>query len=635
MLGTLVHRGPDDSGIWVDPRAGIGLGHCRLSVLDLSPAGHQPMAGASSRCVVVYNGEIYNHLAIRRELEESGAAGPHGWRGHSDTETLLAAVAAWGVEETLRKCVGMFAFALWDREERALSLARDRMGEKPLYYGLHGNSVLFASELKALRAHPAFRGEVDRQALTLLLRHSAIPAPYSIYRGIFKLVPGTLLKLRLEDVSTGVLPAPRPYWSLREVAERGQQDPFAASDREAGEELERLLKHSIAGQMIADVPLGAFLSGGVDSSTVVALMQAQSSRPVQTFSIGFHESGYNEAEHAHEVAAHLGTEHTELYVTAEQAMAVIPRLSDLYDEPFADPSQIPTFLVSELARRRVTVSLSGDGGDELFGGYNRHVAAPAFWRRMRWLPNNLRAALAGVMTAVPPDSWNSAFASLGVFLPGRWRHANPGDKLHKLADALASRSPEEIYQRLVSHWNDPAAVVKDGVEPPTLITARSDDAGLRDLEHRMMYLDSLAYLPDDILVKVDRAAMGVSLETRVPFLDHRLVEFAWRLPLNVKIRDGQGKWLVRQVLYRYVPRSLIERPKMGFGVPLDAWLRGPLKGWAEELLNESRLAAEGFFRPAPIRQMWKAHLEGKRNWAYHLWNVLTFQAWLAATGQHG
>jgi asparagine synthase (glutamine-hydrolysing) len=584
------------------------------------------MASVSGRYVMVFNGEIYNHLEMRREL------GDVKWRGHSDTETLLAAIDARGLERTLRDAVGMFAIALWDREERTLYLARDRLGEKPLYYGLQDGVFLFASELKALRAFPGFRAEVDRQALGLLLRHNAIAAPYSIYKGIYKLQPGTVLKMSPADVSGNGLPVPWPYWSLREVAEEGQRNPFTGSDAEAGEELERLLRRSIAGQMVADVPLGAFLSGGIDSSSVAALMQAQSDRPVRTFTIGFREWGYDEAAHARAVAAHLGTEHTELYVSPEETLAVIPRLPELYDEPFADPSQIPTFLLSELARRHVTVSLSGDGGDELFGGYNRYVWASSVWRRMHWLPRGVRAAAAGMLTSIPPAAWNKAFRRLDGFLPVAWRQANPGDKLHKLADVLAVRSPEEIYERLVTYWENPEDVVQGSAGSLPAPADRGRSMELPDLEHRMMYLDSVSYLPDDILVKVDRAAMGVSLETRVPFLDHRLVDFAWRLPLSMKIRDGRGKWLVRRMLDRHVPRALIERPKMGFGIPLDAWLRGPLKGWAEGLLDAPRLAGEGFFNPGPVEAMWRQHLGGGRNWSHHLWGILMFQAWHSAAG---
>ena len=634
MGEAITHRGPDDAGVWVDEAAGIALSHRRLSILDLSPAGHQPMASPTGRYVIVFNGEIYNHLELRRKLEAlaphplpKGTKEQYGWRGHSDTETLLAAFEAWGIEATLKKCVGMFALALWDRETRSLTLARDRMGEKPLYYGWQGNVFLFGSELKALRTHPAFRGEIDRDVLALYLRHNYVPAPYSIYRGIAKLPPGSWLTLAA-DTPVAASPAPSFYWRARDAAQAGARHDL--DDATAINELDALLRRAVGGQMVADVPLGAFLSGGIDSSTVVALMQSQSKRPVQTFTIGFHEAGYNEAMHAHAVAAHLGTEHTELYVTAEQAMAVIPRLPSLYDEPFADSSQIPTLLVSELARRHVTVSLSGDGGDELFGGYNRYLWASRIWRSLGWAPRPLRAALAGVLTTLPPAAWNRVFTGLAIFLPARWRYANPGDKLHKLAGILAVRSPEDIYLALVSHWHQPAHVVIGATEPATVLTDARQWANVPDFESRMMYLDQMSYMPDDILAKVDRAAMGVSLETRVPLIDHRVVEFAWQLPLSMKIRHGQTKWLLRQVLYRYVSRELIERPKMGFGIPLDVWLRGPLRDWAEALLNESRLRQEGYFHPEPIRQKWAEHLSGQRNWAYYLWDVLIFQAWREA-----
>lgn len=634
MAQQIAYRGPDDAGVWVDAAAGVALGHRRLSILDLSPAGHQPMISACGRYVIAYNGEIYNHLKLRAELAKVGAGGmaAPAWRGHSDTETLLAACEAWGIEATLKKTVGMFAFALWDRETRTLSLARDRLGEKPLYYGWQGETLLFGSELKALKAHPAFRAEIDRDALTLFLRHNAIPVPYSIYRGIHKLPPGTFLQIRAEDAHTPG-PSPRgrgeirPYWSARSVAEAGQRNLFRGSDKEAADELERLLRQSIAGQMLADVPLGAFLSGGIDSTTVVALMQVQSARPVKTFTIGFNEAGYNEAEHARVVARHLGTEHTELYVTPRDAIDVIQSLASIYDEPFADSSQIPACLVSRLARHHVTVSLSGDGGDELFGGYNRYFWARNLWRRLGWMPRPLRAALAGVLTTVPPAAWNTAFQKLGQWLPARLRYANPGNKLHKAAEILAVRSPEEIYLGLVSHWKHPAQLVRGSHEPPTLLTDPSRQADLPDFEHRMMYLDTVTYLPDDILTKVDRAAMAVSLETRVPLLDHRLVEFAWTLPLAMKIRHGQGKWLLRQVLYRHVPQPLMGRPKMGFGVPIDQWLRGPLKPWAAALIEPARLTREGIFDPAPIQRKWLEHQAGVRNWSYYLWDVLMFQAW--------
>ena len=624
MADALIHRGPDDAGRWIDQTAGIALAHRRLAVVDLSPAGHQPMVSACGRHVMAFNGEIYNHLALRRELP------PTAWRGHSDTETLLNCFANWGVEATLKRTVGMFAIALWDRQTRELTLARDRMGEKPLYYGWQGAGAsavfLFGSELKALRANPAFNAEVDRDSLCLYMRHMAVPGSRSIYRGVHKLPPGTLLTVSRQA------PAPviRSYWSGSGAAERGVAHPFSGTTGEAVDALEALLKAAVGQQMMADVPLGAFLSGGVDSSTIVALMQAQSTRPVKTFTIGFHEPGYNEAEHAKAVARHLGTEHTELVVTPEQAMAVIARLPSLYDEPFADSSQIPTFLVSQLARQHVTVSLSGDAGDELFGGYNRYPMTAHLWHRLSALPLPLRRALAWGLTRFSPQTLNRVAA----WVPARARWANVGDKLHKGAGVLASRTIDDLYLGVVSNWDDPAALVINGVEPATILTGqRPELPGLSDVE-RMMALDMLSYLPDDILTKVDRAAMGVSLETRVPFLDHRVVEFAWQLPLAYKLRYENGsyttKWALRQVLYRYVPKALIERPKMGFGVPIDAWLRGPLRDWAEDLLSEARLRREGYLNPVPIQRKWREHLSGRRNWQHQLWAVLMFQAWLEA-----
>ena len=619
MAGTLHHRGPDDHGTWADESAGIALGHRRLSILDLSPEGHQPMVSAGGRYVVAFNGEIYNFPLLRTELEGRGTR----FRGHSDTEVLLAAVEAWGVRAALERFVGMFAFALWDREARTLSLCRDRMGEKPLYYGWAGNAFLFGSELKALRAHPGWRGEVDRGALALFARHNHVPAPYSIYRGVRKLVPGTFLTLRL-PAEPATLPEPEAYWSLADAVRAGRADPFRGSGAEAADALEGLLRDAVAGQMLADVPLGAFLSGGVDSSAVVALMQAQSAARVRTFTIGFHEPGYDEAEHARAVAAHLGTDHTELYVAPEQAMELIPSLPEVYDEPFADSSQLPTLLVSRLARRNVTVSLSGDAGDELFGGYNRYFVGRNVWRGIGWAPAGLRRAISSGVHAFPPAAWDRA----GRALPARLRQPQLGDRVRKLAEVLAAPDPQAIYTRLISHWPHPEALVPGAAHLPTAVTDGSGWPPLRDFTEWMMYVDSVSYLPDDILVKVDRAAMAASLETRVPFLDHRVVEFAWRLPLRYKVRGGVGKWVLRQVLYRHVPRALIERPKQGFGVPLDAWLRGPLRDWAESLLDERRLREDGFFDPRPIRARWREHLEGRRNWQAALWCVLVFQSWM-------
>lgn len=623
MMNGITHRGPDSDGHWLDEARGIALGHRRLAIVDLSPAGQQPMASACGRFVVVYNGEIYNHISLRHDLEAADRA-PH-WRGHSDTETLLAAISAWGLEKTLQRCIGMFAIALWDREKLTLTLARDRLGEKPLYFGWQGqgdNAVfLFGSELKALRAHRAFKAPINRDALALYLRHNYIPAPHSIYQGIHKLIPGSWLTVSLAEP----IAEPRRYWSALDASTAAvKHGHLALSPEQAVNELESLLKSAVSQQMMADVPLGAFLSGGVDSSTIVALMQAQSSRPVKTFTIGFHEAGYNEAEHAKAVAAHLGTDHTELYVTPQQAMDVIPRLATIYDEPFADSSQIPTFLVSALARQHVTVSLSGDAGDELFSGYTRYLVASGMWSRLSRIPMPLRKAAARSITAIAPDRWN---ALLG-WLPSQRFRNRVGDKMHKGAGALGCPNIDSLYHTLVSHWTEPARLVPGSHEPSTLLTGdRPDLRGLDPVE-RMMALDLMTYLPDDILAKVDRAAMAVSLETRVPLLDHRVVEFAWRLPQSLKMRDGVGKWVLRQVLYRHVPQHLIDRPKMGFGVPIDTWLRGPLRDWGDALLDESRLSREGFFDPAPIREKWNEHIDGRRNWAYHLWDVLMFQSWL-------
>lgn len=626
MSACLAHRGPDDSGTWVDERVGLGFGHRRLSILDLSPAGHQPMLSHCGRYVLTFNGETYNYLDLRKELEASGAV--RSWRGSSDTEVILAGIASWGIGPTLERMTGMFALAVWDRAESTLHIARDRLGEKPLYYGWLADSFVFASELKALRVHPQWQGRIDRGALSLFLRHGYVPAPFSIYQGISKLVPGTYLSVRRDGTRRETT-----YWSAREVAEQGAADPFVGTEAEAVEELERLLFGAVGRQMVSDVPLGAFLSGGVDSSTVVSLMQAQSSRPVKTFTIGFQEESHNEAEHAKAVARHLGTDHTELYVTAAEARNTVPRLPELYDEPFSDASQIPTFLVAQLARRKVTVSLSGDGGDELFGGYNRYFIGRGVWKKLGWLPPSVRRVAASAITTASPARWQGLLAPFTRLSPNHLRYANPGEKLHKLASVLAAGEPDDIYRGLTSQWKDPASVVLLGSEPATMVTDRSRWARLSDFTQRMMFLDLTSYLPDDILVKVDRAAMAVSLETRVPLLDPDVVRFAWRVPLSMKLRDGQGKWLLRQVLYRHVPRELIERPKSGFDVPVGDWLRGPLRDWAESLLDEARIRREGFFDARPIREKWDQHLSGRRDWQGPLWNILMFQAWLEAESQ--
>jgi len=635
MAARISSRGPDDSGTWCDQEAGIALGHRRLAVLDLSPAGHQPMVSANGRWVVAYNGEIYNHLELRAELGAEGQAPK--WRGHSDTETLLALVEAWGVERTLPRLVGMFAFALWDRKRRSLHLARDRFGEKPLYYGWTGKSFVFASELKALRPFPGFLAEVDREALGLFLRFTYVPAPFSILRGVFKLEPGWHLEL------SGGPPAIAPaaplragqkhhsvrvsrWWSLAENVERGSASPFT-DEREAVDEIETALRRSVSSQTISDVPLGAFLSGGVDSSAIAALMQSDTDRPVKTFTIGFDESGFDESPHAAAVARHLGTEHTETRVSSAEARDVIPELPRIYDEPFADSSQIPTHLVCRAARDHVTVALSGDGGDELFGGYNRYRAVPRIWARAGRFPASLRRAGGRLAGAVPAGLLASGMRTMGRAGDA----AQLSNRLGRVARSLqTARSVDEFYFGIVSEW--PEGLVKkdcaDEAAPAIALFDPVPECGMDEPAQRMMYRDSHSYLPGDILCKVDRAAMAVSLETRVPFLDPAVVELAWRLPLDMKVRDGVGKWALRQVLYRHVPRELIERPKAGFAVPVGVWLRGPLRDWAEALLDRDRLDREGYLESGPIRKIWKEHLSGRRDWTPRLWAVLMFQAWL-------
>ncbi len=581
------------------------------------------MTSSCGRYVLAYNGEIYNHDAIRRELDAANVG--FVWQGHSDTEILLAALSLWGVSKTLGRVNGMFAFAFWDAVEKTLFLARDRMGEKPLYYGHSGGCFLFGSELKALAAHPQWQGEVNRDALALYLRHSCVPSPYSIYQGISKLPPAHFIAIR---EGGHVVDEPQCYWNLAEVAAAGAVDAARAGKTPGAltDELDALLRDAVGSRMVADVPLGSFLSGGYDSTMVAAQMQAQSDRPVKTFSIGFHDSVFNEADHAKAVAEHLGTDHTELYVTPDQALAVIPDLPTIYDEPFSDSSQIPTFLVSKMASADVSVALSGDGGDELFGGYNRHVIGPRVWSRVSRLPYVLRKVAGSLIAQLAQRNIQGGMQ----VLPARWRLPNIANKLEKLADATRARDGVDFYRALVSHWKDPASLVIGAKEPETSLTRTSALPELPGLCEQMMYLDQVTYLPDDILTKVDRASMAVSLEARVPLLDHRLVEFAWQIPTELKVRNGQGKWLLREVLDRYVPRELMERPKKGFGIPLEQWLYGPLREWAEELLNEERLRREGFFDPLPIRIMWEDFLSGKTRFQYHLWDVLMFQAWLEA-----
>lgn len=610
MLSSVIHRGPDGYGFWYQPDEGIVLGHRRLSIIDLSPEGHQPMCSHHGRYIISYNGEIYNFLELKRELVPLG----HTFRGGSDTEVMLAAIEEWGIERALARFNGMFAFALWDNHERTLILARDRIGEKPLYYGLNGNTFLFGSELKALRAHPKWRGAISREALHLLLRYNYIPSPHSIYEHVYKLQPGSYLRVR--KANGNIVWTSHCYWSAVDAALTGYNEPAGGSDDEMADELERLLSGVVRRQMIADVPLGAFLSGGVDSSVVVALMQAQTTRRVRTFSIGFHDRSFNEAEHAKAVAGHLGTDHSEFYVTDQDALALIPELPAIYDEPFADSSQIPTCLLTRLARQQVTVALSGDGGDELFFGYNRYHLVENHWRKLALAPRPLRQAL-GALLAMQGNL-------LGT-LPLR-RATASGYRLRRYAELLGTESVHSLNEQMTAYDAWAEAVVP--LDPEKRL--RSNQAlweKLPDVPLHMMLLDLLRYLPDDILVKVDRAAMATSLETRIPLLDHQLVEYALRLPFSMKYREQTSKWLLRKVLYRHVPPELIERPKMGFGIPLDNWLRGPLADWAESLLNESALAGSGMLNPGPVRKKWLEHRAGHCNWKYELWPVLMFQAW--------
>jgi asparagine synthase (glutamine-hydrolysing) len=621
MASSVAHRGPDDHGVWTDADAGVAFGHRRLAVIDLGPGGAQPMVSSCGQWVIVYNGEIYNHLDVRRRLESGGTV----FRGSSDTEVLLAAVQSWGIDRALDACEGMFAVALWDRRHRELHLVRDRFGEKPLYYGWVGNVFAFGSELKALSALPGFGADVDRRAVASYLRRNCIPAPRTIWRGIWKLVPGHLVTVR--SPVRGMLPQQRCYWSAADAVTRARQNQLTDSDSEMIDQLEGALSDAVGARMVADVPVGAFLSGGIDSSTIVALMQQHASVPVRTFTVGFADRSFDESSEAAAVAAHLGTEHTAVQIGDAEAIEVIPQLADIWDEPFADVSQIPTYLVSRVARQNVTVSLSGDGGDELFAGYNRHAWLDRVWGRAAAVPAGARRTVGSVLGGIPPSAIERT-ASATRLLPTRWRVRNPSTKAAKLARVLAAANPQDAYRALTTHWDDAESLVLgNGSEPIPDDRVPSPLSG-GGITEEMLWSDLIGYLPDDILAKLDRAAMAVSLETRVPFLDRRILDLAWRMPLNAKLRGNRTKWVLRQVLERHVPAALVERPKMGFGLPIGSWLRGDLAAWAEELLSERRLRDQGLLDPVPIRRAWDLHRAGRRDLGYELWDVLVLQSWM-------
>jgi asparagine synthase (glutamine-hydrolysing) len=607
MTDRLTHRGPDDLGHWINESGTVALGHRRLSILDTSLHGHQPMTSPCGRFVLAYNGEVYNHFQLRGQLKQSGAM----FRGQSDTETIVAAFSEWGIASTIKRCTGMFAMAVWDTHEQSLTLVRDRLGIKPLYYGLSNGSFLFGSELKALRIHPAFNAELNRGAISRFLQHSYVPTPHTVYSSFRKLTAGSSLTIPASKklTSNAELPPVEIWWDAKSVAQRALANPVSDSRETTVERLDEILTEAVRHRMLSDVPLGAFLSGGIDSSLVCALMQKQSNRPIQTFTIGFEEASYNEADHAKKIAEHLGTDHTEYYVTPNEARDVIPRLPEMYDEPFADSSQIPTFLISQLARQHVTVALSGDGGDELFGGYNRYFHIRDRWQQLSRIPGR---KLVSKMLAVP-----------GNLLAGRWR-----DRFLYRAKLLGMNSAGSLYQNANLHWPPTGNLVLNSADADS--TYWNQDAWLQTGNpiEEWMWLDSVTYLPDDILTKVDRASMAVSLEVRVPVIDHRVFELAWSLPFDSKVRANAGKLILQDVLSRYVPRAMFERPKMGFGVPIGDWLRGPLRDWAESLLDERRLRDQGLLNPEPIRRKWLEHLSGTTDWHYHLWDVLMLQAWL-------
>ena len=620
MGKSIEHRGPDDSGIWFDEKAGVGFAHQRLSIIDLSEHGKQPMISKSGRFVIAYNGEIYNFFHIKDMLSSYSVP----WQGGSDTEVVLAAIDIWGLEKAIEKFIGMFAFALFDKQEQKIFLVRDRLGIKPLYYSIFPKKIIFGSELKPIKLCPGFEKQINRDVLALFLRHNYIPAPYSIYKNTYKLTPGSILEICLKSFDI----KENTFWSAKDQALKGQNEPYQLDESNAVKDLESLLLDAVKIRMISDVPLGAFLSGGIDSTTITAMMQSLSSTPVRTFSIGFHEKKYNESQHARAIARYLGTDHTELIVTPEQLLDMVPKISSIFDEPFSDSSQIPTYLLALLTREHVTVSLSGDGGDELFGGYLRYNLGHDLWKKIGWLPVVMRKFLAGFIEIIPMgllDKYGQNIAKTA----GRYSASGTaGAKVRALAEILTASDFEDLYKRLVSHWKFPDAIVIASKEAASLLDSSKDLDRFHDLYHRMMFLDLVTYLPDDILTKVDRTTMAVSLEARVPVLDHRVVEFAWKLPLSMKVKEQDNKWILKQVLYKYVPEELVNRPKMGFGIPIDQWLRSSLRDWAESLLDESTLKQEGFFNTEMIRRKFDEHVKGSRNWHYYLWDILMFQEWL-------
>jgi len=623
MADAVQHRGPDDAGVWVSPD-GLCLAQRRLAIIDTSAGGHQPMHSHNTRYSIVFNGEIYNYQQLHQALDTPNSL---AWRSHSDTEVLLEAISRWGVAATLAKLNGMFAIALWDAEERALYLARDRFGEKPLYYGYAGGSLVFGSELKALYAHPDWRGELDTDAINDFLRLCYVPAPRSIFRNVRKLMPGCWLKLTLADVASRAWPEPSAYWSASAVALAGVANPAQGSETELIDETERQLRAAVGLRMVADVPLGAFLSGGIDSSLVVAMMRQQSARPIQTFSIGFKDSRYDEAPSAAAIAHHLGTEHTELYVNDKEALDVVPLLPAMYDEPFADSSQIPTYLVSKMARRHVTVALSGDGGDELFGGYNRHTWAPRVWNMTRRYPQAIREKVAAMLMSRTSAQLDALFTGVQRLLPKRLHVRIPGDKLHKLAGILGAADPQTLYAQLVSATREPDSYLQSAAKGTPNNALFPSQAAL-SMAQWIILCDTQNYMPDDILTKVDRASMAVSLEARVPFLDADLYAWAWRLPMAMKIREGQGKWALKQVLYRHVPQAMVDRPKAGFGIPMDQLLRGPLREWVHQTLAAPVLEKHGVLRSGQVQALVAEHMKGHSNHAYLLWNMLILTSWI-------